>query len=66
MRHLPHEEILSRQKPGSAANQKTRATPEEAHREARACRSPRQNSARTIIQSLARHVDPATSKTWLF
>ncbi len=59
MRHLSREEILPREKAANSAGQEISSAYEAAHRTARACGSPWQDPARTIIYALARDVDIA-------
>jgi hypothetical protein len=65
MRHLSGKEILRREKSATFAGQEISCAHKATHRKARVCVTSGQDSARTIIQSLARHVDPAAAETWL-
>src|SRR5437667_12159311 len=61
MRHLPRKKILPREKSGSNPDQEIPTAHKAARRRARICSSSGQDSARTILQTLARHVDLAAT-----
>src|SRR5438874_1083902 len=65
MQRLPSKEILPRQGAPKSAGQTISSTDQANDRNARVCISPRQDSARTIICTLARDVDFATAETRL-
>jgi len=61
MRHLPREEILPREKSANSAGQEISIAHKATHRRARVCRPSRQDPPRTIIHTVARHVDFAAA-----
>ena len=61
MQRLPGEEILPRKKSRKTAGQETLPTYNATRRKTRICGSSEKDFARTIIQTLARHVDFAST-----
>jgi hypothetical protein len=61
VQHLPGKKILPRKKSGNAAGQEISLAYDATRRKTRICGSSRKDFARTIIQTLARHVDFASA-----